>query len=236
MLSPSKFCTDKFRSCFNLKENNPECEILEEGYPRNDFLSNYTKEDIDRIKTILGVNNINKKIILYAPTWRDNQHTSGVGYTYKADVDFDLLQKELKDDYIILFRAHYFVANSFDFERYKGFIYDVSKYESINDLYVVSDMLITDYSSVFFDYAILKRPMLFYMYDLEAYRDDIRGFYIDLSELPGEIVGTERELIDSIKNINLSTFYNEKYKAFNDKFNYLDDGKVSHRVIEKIIK
>ena len=77
---------------------------------------------------------------------------------------------------------------------------------------------------------------LFYMYDLEAYRDDIRGFYIDLSELPGEIVGTERELIDSIKNINLSTFYNEKYKAFNDKFNYLDDGKVSHRVIEKIIK
>ena len=236
MLSPSKFCTEKFRSCFNLKENNPECEIIEEGYPRNDFLSNYTEEDINRIKEILEINNTDKKIILYAPTWRDNQHTAGVGYTYKADVDFDLLQKELKDDYIILFRAHYFVANSFDFERYKGFIYDVSKYESINDLYVVSDMLITDYSSVFFDYAILKRPMLFYMYDLEAYRDDIRGFYIDLSELPGEIVGTERELIDSIKNINLSTFYNEKYKAFNDKFNYLDDGKVSHRVIEKIIK
>lgn len=236
MLSPSKFCTEKFKSCFNLKENNPECEIIEEGYPRNDFLSNYTKEDINRIKKILGINNINKKIILYAPTWRDNQHTAGVGYTYKADVDFDLLQKELQDDYIILFRAHYFVANSFDFEKYKGFIYDVSKYESINDLYVVSDMLITDYSSVFFDYAILKRPMLFYMYDLEAYRDDIRGFYIDLNELPGEIVGTEKELINSIKNINLSTFYNEKYKAFNDKFNYLDDGKVSHRVIEKIIK
>lgn len=237
MLSPSKFCTEKFKSCFNLKENNPECKIIEEGYPRNDFLSNYTESDIKRIKNELEINNINnKKIILYAPTWRDNQHTSGVGYTYKADVDFDLLQKELSSDYIILFRAHYFVANSFDFEKYKGFIFDVSHYESINDLYVVSDMLITDYSSVFFDYAILKRPIIFYMYDLEAYRDDIRGFYIDLEELPGEIVQREEELVNNIKSINLKTFYDKRYKAFNDKFNYLDDGKVSKRVIDKIIK
>lgn len=237
MLSPSKFCTEKFKSCFNLKENNPECKIIEEGYPRNDFLSNYTDNDIKRIKSELGIENLkDKKIILYAPTWRDNQHTSGVGYTYKADVNFDLLQKELSNDYIILFRAHYFVANSFDFEKYKGFIFDVSHYESINDLYVVSDMLITDYSSVFFDYAILKRPIIFYMYDLEAYRDDIRGFYIDLEELPGEIVQREEELINNIKSINLKTFYDKRYKAFNDKFNYLDDGKVSKRVIDKIIK
>ncbi len=237
MLSPSKFCTEKFKSCFNLKENNPECKIIEEGYPRNDFLSNYTESDIKRIKKEVGIDNINnKKIILYAPTWRDNQHTSGVGYTYKADVDFDLLQKELSNEYIILFRAHYFVANSFDFEKYKGFIFDVSHYESINDLYVVSDMLITDYSSVFFDYAILKRPIIFYMYDLEAYRDDIRGFYIDLEELPGQIVQREEELINNIKSINLKTFYDERYKTFNDKFNYLDDGKVSKRVIDKIIK
>lgn len=236
MLSPSKFCTEKFTSCFNLKENNPECKIIEEGYPRNDFLSNYTDDDIKRIKETLGIENLkNKKIILYAPTWRDNQHTSGVGYTYKADVDFDLLQKELGNDYIILFRAHYFVANSFDFEKYKGFIFDVSHYESINDLYVVSDMLITDYSSVFFDYAILKRPIIFYMYDLEAYRDDIRGFYIDLKELPGEIVQKEEELVKNIKEINPKTFYDKRYKAFNDKFNYLDDGNVSERVIQRII-
>ena len=113
---------------------------------------------------------------------------------------------------------------------------NVSHYESINDLYVVSDMLITDYSSVFFDYAILKRPIIFYMYDLEAYRDDIRGFYIDLEELPGQIVQREEELINNIKSINLKTFYDERYKTFNDKFNYLDDGKVSKRVIDKIIK
>lgn len=237
LLAPSKFCTEKFTSCFNLKENNPNCEIIEEGYPRNDFLSNYTQEDISKIKNSLNINDIgNKKIILYAPTWRDNQHTSGVGYTYKTEVDFDLLQKELGNDYIILFRAHYFVANSFDFEKYKGFIYDVSHYESINDLYVISDMLITDYSSVFFDYAILKRPIIFYMYDLKAYQEDIRGFYIDLKELPGNIVENESDLVKEINNLKNNFSYDERYQKFHDKFNSLEDGKATKRVLEKIMK
>ena len=237
LLSPSKFCTERFTSCFNLKENNPNCEIIEEGYPRNDFLSNYTQEDVERIKKDLNINKIgNKKIILYAPTWRDNQHTSGVGYTYKVDVDFDLLQKELGNEYIILFRAHYFVANSFDFEKYKGFIYDVSHYESINDLYVIADMLITDYSSVFFDYAILKRPIIFYMYDLKAYQEDIRGFYIDLKELPGNIVENENDLVIEINNMKNNFKYDETYREFHDKFNSLEDGKATKRVLEKIMK
>ncbi len=236
LLSPSKFCTEKFTSCFNLKENNPHCEIIEEGYPRNDFLSNYTQEAITAIKYNLNINHIgNKKIILYAPTWRDNQHTSGVGYTYKADVDFDLLQKELGNDYIILFRAHYFVANSFDFDKYRGFIYDVSNYENINDLYVISDILITDYSSVFFDYAILKRPIIFYMYDLKEYQEDIRGFYIDLKELPGNIIENEKDLVKEINKVADSFEYDEKYKKFTEKFNSLEDGKATKRVLEKIM-
>ena len=68
-----------------------------------------------------------KKYILYAPTWRDNQHQAGIGYTYKTEVDFDKLRQALGDEYIILFRAHYLVANSFDFDKYKGFVYNVSK-------------------------------------------------------------------------------------------------------------
>jgi len=236
MISPSEFCTEKFNSAFNLKVNNPKCEILQVGYPRNDILSNYTDEDIKKVKKNLNIENINKKIILYAPTWRDNQHVSGVGYTYKADVDFDLLREKLGEDYIILFRAHYFVANSFDFEKYSGFVYDVSNYENISDLYIIADMLMTDYSSVFFDYAILKRPIIFYMYDLEAYRDDIRGFYIDLKELPGDIIQTEEEVVESIKKVSKGDFYTETYKKFNEKFNSLEDGKASIRVIEKVIK
>ena len=184
----------------------------------------------------LNINDIKKKVILYAPTWRDNQHQSGIGYTYKTEVDFEKLQKELGQDYIILFRAHYLVANEFNFEKYKGFIYDVSKIDDINELYIISDILITDYSSVFFDYANLKRPIIFYMYDFEQYKNNIRGFYIDLKELPGSITKTEDELIKEIKKMNNNFKYNKIYEEFNKKYNYLDDGKATERVINKILK
>ena len=232
-LSPSKFASEKFISIWNMKENKKQDCVLELGYPRNDYLYNYTDNDIKTIKSKLGIENCTKKILLYAPTYRDNQHTSGIGYTYKTEVDFDKLKKELSDEYIILFRSHWLVANLFDFEKYKDFIYNVSDYDDIDELYVVSDLLITDYSSVFFDYANLKRPILFYMYDLEEYRDNIRGFYLDIEDLPGPILKTEEELIENIKTIS-EDFYNEKYKKFNDKFNYLDDGQASKRVVDKI--
>ena len=236
-LSPSKFASDRFISIWNMKEVKKENCVLELGYPRNDFLYNYTENDIKDIKQKIGIANVEKKIILYAPTYRDNQHASGVGYTYKTEVDFDKLKQKLGQDYIILFRAHWLVANEFDFDKYKGFIFDVSNYDDINDLYVLADMLITDYSSVFFDYANLRKPILFYMYDLEAYRDDIRGFYLDLKELPGPILKTEDEIIDNIKKFSSGVeFYNNTYKEFNQKFNYLDDGNAAKRVLETIIK
>ena len=106
----------------------------------------------------------------------------------------------------------------------------------INHLYVISDLLVTDYSSVFFDYGNLKRPEIFYMYDLEAYGSEIRGFYIDLDELPGPIVKTEDELIKAIKNATTDHSYDEKYEKFNAKFNYLDDGQAAKRVTEAIIE
>ena len=202
----------------------------------NDFLYNYTENDIKNIKKRFKIDNVSKKIILYAPTWRDNQHESGVGYTYKTEVDFDKLQKELGQDYIILFRAHYLVANEFNFENYKGFIYDASKVDDINELYVISDILITDYSSVFFDFANLKRPIIFYMYDLEHYRDKSNGFYIDLNELPGKIVKTQQEVENEILRLEKEFKYDNKYKEFNDKYNYLDDGNASKRVVEECIK
>lgn len=235
ILAPSHFAAEKFISAWNLQEIGKTDAVLELGYPRNDFLTNYTKQDVEKIKQDLGIEE-GKKIILYAPTWRDNQHKAGIGYTYKTEVDFNRLRKELSDEYIILFRAHYLVANSFDFNRYKGFLYDVSKVNDINHLYVISDILVTDYSSVFFDYANLKRPEIFYMYDLEAYGSEIRGFYIDIDELPGPIVKTEDELINAIKSAQKNDTYNEKYKKFNAKFNYLDDGQAAKRVTEAVIE
>ncbi len=233
-ISPSKFCTEKFISAFNLKKLGKDNIIVEKGYPRNDYLFNYKKEDIDKIKKLLKLPK-GKKVILYAPTFRDNQHTSGVGYTYNLGINFDKMQKELSKDYIILFRTHYFVSNSFDFSKYDKFIYDVSKYDDINDLYIISDLLITDYSSVFFDFANLKKPMIFYMYDLDDYKNNLRDFYFDLSILPGPIVKQENDLIKEIKNIdNYDESYHDKYIKFNEKFNYLDDGKSTERVVEVI--
>ena len=232
LLSPSRFTSEKLTSAFNLPINNPNVEIIEEGYPRNDFLSTFDEEDINRIKKDLGIDNIDKKVILYAPTWRDNQYKDG-GYSFKLEIDFDKLKEELSNEYIILFRAHYFISNAFDFSKYEGFIYNVSNYDNVNDLYVISDLLITDYSSVFFDYSILKRPIIFYMYDLKDYQDVIRGFYISLDDLCGPIVENEDDLI---KEIRKDFVYDMKYQDFNNKFTYLDDGHASERVINRIFK
>ncbi len=204
------------------------------GYPRNDFLVNHTEKDVQEIKKRLGLENSAKKIILYAPTWRDNQHSASKGYTYKTEIDFEKLKTELGDEYVILFRAHYLVANSFDFGRYEGFVRDASGVDDINELYLISDMLITDYSSVFFDYAILERPIIFYMYDLEKYRDEIRGFYLRLEELPGVIVMTEDGLVELIK-LYKNRRNSDVHRVFNMKFNYLNDGQSSRRFVEDVL-
>lgn len=233
-ISPSKYCTEKFTSAFNLKALGKKDIIIEEGYPRNDFLFNKSKKNIDKIKKKLGIK-AGKKVLFYLPTFRDNQHTSGVGYTYKLAIDFDSLKEKFGDEYVILFSPHYFIANSIDLSKYEGFIINVARYDEINELYLVSDIIMTDYSSVFFDYANLKRPMLFYMYDYDDYKDNLRDFYISLDELPGPIAKTQEELEDNLENINkLFKKYQSKYEKFNKKYNYLDDGNASERVIKKI--
>lgn len=233
ILSPSPFCTEKFASAWNLVKTGQTHKIIEEGYPRNDRLINTTPAEREELRKSLGVEG--KKVILYAPTWRDNQHTSGEGYTYKTEVDFDKLQRELGDKYVILFRAHYLVANSFDFAKYKGFVQDVSSYSDINELYIAADILITDYSSVFFDYANLRKPVIFYMYDLEEYANNLRGFYISLDELPGPIVRDEDALIKEVRKTD-GWKPDEKYEQFCEKYNPKDDGHASERVLAKIIR
>lgn len=233
ILSPSRFATEKFTSAWNLKESGMEDKILEVGYPRNDFLLNYTEEDIQMIKERLDIDPA-KKIILYAPTWRDNQHEAGVGFTYDLNIDFNRLREELGEEYVILFRVHYLVASKFSFDDYEGFIYNVSNYDDINHLYLIADLLITDYSSVFFDYGILKKPILYYMYDLEDYKDSIRGFYFGIDKLPGRIITEEAQLPDAIRDSIENFVYDEKYREFNEMFSHREDGKASARFAEKV--
>lgn len=231
LLSPSPFCTEKFKAVWNLPALGKEDAVLQVGYPRNDFLYNYTQADVRRIREKLGLSRCTKKILLYAPTWRDDQYTPGKGYTYENPVDFGYLREQLGEDYILLFRAHYLVANAFDFAAYEGFVYDVSDMDDVNELYVISDMLITDYSSVFFDYANLKRPIILYMYDLDFYRDKLHDFYLELDALPGEIVRTEEALVSAIRSENSTAHL----QAFCRRFAPLDDGRAAKRAVEVLL-
>lgn len=235
-LSPSRFASKAFTSAFNLKALGKESIVCETGYPRNDFLHTFQDADASRIRTELGIPP-GKKVLLYAPTWRDDKHIADVGYEYKSPVDFDLLASKLSGDYVVLFRAHNIVANAFDFQKYKNFVIDVSDHDDINDLYIISDALMTDYSSVFFDYANLRRPIIFYMYDLKHYKDNLRGFYLDLKELPGDVVETEAGVISVLSDLDAyKQKYYSTYQKFNQTYNYLDDGKAAERVVERVFE
>ena len=175
-----------------------------------------------------------KKVILYAPTWRDNKFNEK-GYIHELKVDFNKWRNILGDEYVVIFKPHYLISNKFKDIKLDNFLFSFDENVDINELYVMSDLLITDYSSVFFDYAILNRPILFYMYDLEEYRDELRGFYLDINkELPGKITIDEDELLSVIKNENYKE-YDEKLKEFRKTYNDLEDGKASQRVINNLI-
>ena len=237
LLSPSPFTTEKFTSAWNLKEFGKKDVILEIGYPRNDRLALAGPEDGRAIRQRLGLPAPGeKKVILYAPTWRDDQYDPSVGYVYDLKIDFNRLKQALGEEYILLFRVHYLVKNAFDFGRYDGFIRDVSDHDDINDLYLASDLLLTDYSSVMFDYAILKKPMIFYLYDLEEYAEKTRGLYFDIREVPGTIVEAEQDLASAILNAATGFQMDEKYRRFRERFTSLDDGQASRRLAEAVFE
>ena len=131
---------------------------------------------------------------------------------------------------------HYWIVDQLDLSKYPGFVYNGSDYDDITELYMISDICMTDYSSVFFDYANLKRPILYYMYDLEKYRDVLRGFYLDVEkELPGPILQTNDEVVEAIKNIDKVTEeYKDKYAEFYDRFCCIDDGHADERVVKAV--
>ena len=163
-------------------------------------------------------------MILYAPTWRENQHLPGEGYQFQLPVDFKRWREVLGDEYVILFRAHYFISNSFDFVAFSGFVYDVSQMDDINPLYLAADVLITDYSSIYIDYLLLERPMLFLPYDREDYLKT-RGFNFDYDEVtPGPKPKSYAEFLNSIEGLLYNEMnYVENRKKIERKFNKIQE-------------
>lgn len=231
LVSPNRYSSDIFRDAFGYNG-----EIIESGYPRNDVLYTGDKKLVDEIKMKLEIP-IDKKVILYAPTWRDDDFHKVGQYKFSFQFDLNKMKERFGSEFVLLTRMHYLVAESFDFTAYEDFVKDVSSYPDIAELYLVSDMLITDYSSVFFDYANLNLPIIFYMYDLFDYRDRLRGFYFDIEdEKPGPIVENEQDLFDAIEfaaeNGHVST---NAFNEFYEKFCYLEEGISSKRIVERLL-
>ncbi|WP_163526903.1 CDP-glycerol glycerophosphotransferase family protein [Halobacillus ihumii] len=233
LVAPNQYSSEIFERAFLFNG-----KMIESGYPRNDYLiQEDNKETIHELKKSLNIPT-DKKVILYAPTWRDNQFYQKGKYKFDLSLDLDHMKKELGEEYVVVLRMHYLIAENFDLGPYEGFAYDLSKHEDIRDLYLISDILITDYSSVFFDYANLRRPIIFYVYDLDEYRDSLRGFYLDLeTESPGPLAKTTDDVIYSIKEFQMSNYLlGDNFEKFYDRFCNWEDGESSKRVVQEVFK
>ncbi|WP_017588464.1 bifunctional glycosyltransferase/CDP-glycerol:glycerophosphate glycerophosphotransferase [Nocardiopsis ganjiahuensis] len=230
LVSPSPWATPILRSAFGF-----EGEILETGYPRNDIFHRPEREALtERVRERLGLPE-GKKVVLYAPTWRDNKFYAPGKYKLDMNLDLRRLYEELGDDYVLLVRRHPNIVDRVPTVG-KDFVHDVSSYPEIQELFLVTDILVTDYSSLMFDFANTGRPMLFFTYDLEEYRDNLRGFYFDFeTTAPGPLLRTSDEVIESIRGIDgVRAEHAERYDAFVKQFCPLDDGKAAARVVEKV--
>lgn len=232
LISQNDYSTDIFSSAFAFDK-----KILDYGYPANDILYNKNnKNDINKLKEKLSIPK-DKKVILYAPTWRDDNFYKKGHYRMKMELELEKMRNELGNEYIVLLRMHYLITNSINIEDFEGFAYDFSTGFDIQELYLVTDILITDYSSVMFDFANLKRDTIFYTYDIERYRDSLRGFYFDFEkEAPGPLVKTTDEVIECVKNLkSIRKNYNENKIKFYNKFCHIDNGQAAKKIFEEIL-
>ncbi|WPC17056.1 bifunctional glycosyltransferase family 2 protein/CDP-glycerol:glycerophosphate glycerophosphotransferase [Pediococcus inopinatus] len=217
----------------------PFTKMISSGYPRNDMLYNYTDSQVNKIKEVLEISQ-DEKVVLYAPTWRDNDFVRVDEYRAELRLDLDSLLEKLPENTTILIRTHYLIASQLDLTAYGKRVINVSDYGDVTDLYLISDVLITDYSSVMFDFANLKRPILFFAYDLDEYASDIRGFYIDYRKtMPGPIVKTNDELIPVLQDMltQPDKYVNTVvYKTFLDKFASWEDGNSTQTLVEYVLQ
>lgn len=173
--------------------------ILMSGLPRNDELYHVTPERVELARERLRVP-AGKKVILYAPTWRDSLD-SGVSYEIKPPIDMKNWEAALGDEAIVFVRAHAYANKLMDIE-YNDFVRDATDYPVMNDLLIAADILISDYSATIFDYAILERPIFCFAYDLDDYKK-ARGLYLDPDEvLPSGVVRDEEALLGAIRSID----------------------------------
>ncbi|MEU0572716.1 CDP-glycerol glycerophosphotransferase family protein [Nonomuraea sp. NPDC005983] len=221
LVSQSPWATPVLRRAFGYQG-----EILESGLPRNDVLTSPDRDRLAvRIRERLGLAE-GKRVVLYAPTWRDYDRKNAM-----VKLDLAKAREALGADHELLVRGHPMQA----FPAVPDIAHDVTTYPEMADLLLVTDVLVTDYSSVMFDFAATGRPMVFYAYDLAKYAAK-RGLYVDLPEqAPGPVLSTSAEVVDALRSIDqVAAAHADRYDAFRATFAPRDDGKATARVVDHV--
>jgi CDP-glycerol glycerophosphotransferase (TagB/SpsB family) len=202
-------------------------EVLEYGYPRNDVYYTATADDVARIRRELGVPE-GRTAVLYAPTHRDYQ--TG----FETGLDLEAFCEQAGEDVVVLLRAHYFYDRGG--RRSSDRIIDVTAHRSSEDVCLAADALITDYSSIMFDYANLDRPIVVYADDWDVYRET-RGVYFDLMETPpGVVARTPEELARVFRDgAHRGREATAARAAFRARFCQFDDGRAAERVVRRVL-
>jgi len=226
LISPSPAASELLRAAFGYSGS-----VLETGYPRNDVLSAPDSEQHrERVRRQLGLAD-DATVVLYAPTFRDDEVEGDV----PLGLDVVALADALGPGYVLLVRQHYYLGHRPRYPDGPG-LRDVSVYPDISDLYLAADALVTDYSSALFDFAVTGKPILLHPYDLEHYRDRLRGFTFDiLAESPGPVVLDQAELTQLLRDLpGVAAQHAERYDRFRARYCHLDDGHATERVLEQL--
>ena len=232
VLSPNRFSTPIMRRAYQI-----EGEILETGYPRVDVLARPDRDVLSRkLRARLDLPD-DKRIVLYAPTFRDHVIDRRNRYRLELALDVDRLRQAVSEDTVVLFRKHHYIVDPVPVTD-DGFVRDVSSYPDGTELMLAADVLVTDYSSMMVDFANTGRPMLFYTYDLDAYEEEIRGFNLDFgATLPGPLLRTTDELGEALRGLDgVRAEYAERYATFRSTFCELDDGHATARVVDRLFR
>ncbi|MFC8000622.1 CDP-glycerol:glycerophosphate glycerophosphotransferase [Streptomyces sp. WAC04189] len=204
-------------------------EQLEYGYPRNDVYCTATAEDVARVRRALGVPE-GSTAVLYAPTHRDWEAGFGAGA-----LDLEAFCEAAGEDVVVLLRAHYFYDRG-GRSAPSGRVIDVTAHRSAEDVCLAADALVTDYSSIMFDYANLDRPIVVYADDWEVYRET-RGVYFDLMAAPpGPVARTPEELARVFRDGSWTGRESTALRAaFRERFCEFDDGRAAERVVRRVL-
>ena len=230
LLSPNAVSTPRLRQAFRYSG-----EVLESGYPRNDLLTSPAAQvQHARVRAALDIPD-EATVVLYAPTWRDDEAFADGRPDIPLALDLEVFRRELGEDHVLLVRTHNMVTGRNAIASAPG-VHDVSYHPDVRDLYAAADVLVTDYSSAMFDFAITGRPIVFYAYDLARFQSSVRGFYFDfVPDAPGPVAHTSEQVVDAIRRLpDLKETYAGAYHRFRACYTALEDGSATPRVLERL--